>query len=53
MRRESKIKEITAGATIAQMENALDTNLSQGYELVSIFNHDGKTYAVLVKDVAA
>lgn len=52
MRIKSKIIEIPAGATIAQMESVLDTYLNSGWVLMEVFNLGTKTYAILAKEIA-
>ena len=52
MRKYSKVIEILTLATKQQMENSLDNHLDNGWQLISIFNHNGKTYAVLIKMIA-
>ena len=49
MKQISKVIEIPTNATKAQMQDSLDTHLVNGWVLVSIFNHNSKTYAVLIK----
>ena len=52
MRLKSKVIEIPANATIAQMESALDTHLNNGWELKSVFTLATKVYAIIIKVVA-
>ena len=52
MRARSKVVEIPATATVAQMENGFDNQLANGWKLLAIFPLGTKTYAVFVKVVS-
>jgi len=52
MKHVSKIILIPPGATIAQMETSLNTQLSNGFEFVTTLLLAGNTYAVFTKQVA-
>lgn len=52
MKQKSKIVEIPATATIAQMQTALDAMLKDGWVLIAVFTLGTKTYAVLTKTMA-
>lgn len=52
MRQKSKIVEISATATIAQMQIALDAILNDGWVLIAVLTLGTKTYAVFTKTMA-
>jgi hypothetical protein len=52
MTQKSKIVQIPAGSTIAQMQSALDTAIAGGWVLVFIFTLGSNTYAVFIKTFA-
>lgn len=52
MRQKSKIVEISATATITQMQTALDSLLNDGWILIAVFTLGTRTYAVLTKMMA-
>lgn len=52
MRQKSKIVLIPANSTINQMQTALDSAMTGGYELKFIFTLGTSTYAVFIKTVA-
>jgi len=52
MRQISKVVEIPATATIAQMETALNNHLNAGWVLIAILPLGTKTYAVLVRAIS-
>lgn len=49
MKLKSKVIKIPDAATEQAMETSLDTHLDDGWELVSVFNKVGATFAVLIK----
>jgi len=53
MKQISKIIAIPVGATIAQMEAALDLLIKNSWELKQIFPLGTQTYAVFIKTVSS
>lgn len=51
MKKESKIIEIPQGATIAQIQSGLDSNLNDGWKLITVFELSNKTYATFVRTI--
>lgn len=48
---KSKVVEIPAAATPAQMEAALDAHLNNDWNLVSVFQLGTKTFVIMVKNI--
>ena len=51
MKAQSKVVEIPATSTPNQMENALNNQLNNSWNLVTIFQLGTKTYAVLIRNI--
>ena len=52
MKQISKVIEVPSGATIAQIESALNVHLSSGWKLTTTLVVGGKVYVVLIKTIA-
>ena len=49
MTQKSKVVQIPAASTVAQMQTALDNAAANGWELKQIFALGANTYAVFIK----
>lgn len=52
MKQQAKVIQIPPSSTAAQMENALNTHLNAGWQLIAVFTLGTATYAVLIRVIA-